>query len=151
MPPSGLNVDQIWQSLNTNTGKRGGIGSLAGLPGVLTHSRALPLNSSTTGPPADAEKPNQVVGPAIDELSTRLNVSTSDRDQLWVIMMEFHSFARQHLANMPFMHDTRGSLQGTLRRDINCLGDTDRGTRKRAVCSESFRLQLSKCMSDAAC
>lgn len=86
MPPSGLNVEQIWQSLNTNTGKRGGISSLAGLPGVLTHSRTLPLDSSTTSPPAVDERPNKVVGPAIDELSTRLNVSTSDREQLWVIL-----------------------------------------------------------------
>lgn len=86
MPPSGLNVDKIWQSLNTNTGKRGGITSLAGLPGVLTHSRTLPLDSPNPGPPADDEQPVKVVGPAIDELTTKLQVSTADRDQLWVIM-----------------------------------------------------------------
>ena len=134
MPPGGQSVDQIWQSLNTNTGKRGGISSLAGLPGVLTHSRTLPRESTPPALAADNQQPPKLEGPAVDELTARLNLSTVERDQLWVIVQDDRTACTgKMMTSMTRMHDKLLPFQGTLRRDINCLGDTDRGTRKRAV------------------
>ena len=84
MPPGSLNVDQIWQSLNTTTGKRGGISSLAGLPGIATQTRTLPRAGTENVRENNTDQPVKVEGPAIDELTSRLQLSPAVRDQFLV-------------------------------------------------------------------
>lgn len=84
MPANSLTVDQIWQSLNTATGKRGGISSLSGLPGVVTKTRTLPGTNTPPGPAPEADPPVRVEGPELEALALRLQVSVAERDQFLV-------------------------------------------------------------------